>query len=109
MHRFRIGQKVVALYNHSLGRFKKGDEFTVESLTCCPSCGTNFIILSELKKIVNSECNGKRFSGCGFTQLRVRQRYNEICFAPLQNNADAIEYRLNVSIKELEVKEYQNQ
>lgn len=39
---FYVGQRVVAISDHSQGAFKKGDEFTIGSIvkTCCKWCVT---------------------------------------------------------------------
>lgn len=107
MHRFKVGQKVVALGDSKAGLFKKGDVMEVESLSCCPKCGTATIYLKGIYQLVTLSCH---VTGCGSKQIGVIPNYREISFAPLQNNADAIEYKLTVAIPELtEIKEYQNQ
>lgn len=106
MSRFKIGQKVVAIKDHSQGVFKKGDEFIVDGFTCCPSCGNPCIYLNGKTEVVKWHC---RPMGCGANYI-LRESFSEFMFAPLQNNADAIEYKISVSIPELiTIKEYQNQ
>lgn len=83
----------------------KGDIYTISALKCCPGCGLPTVELVEINRITNLGC----YPGCQTIVNNVRSAMAETCFAPLQSNSDAIEYRLNVSIKELEVKEYQNQ
>lgn len=108
MHRFKVGQKVVALVNRrsTLGTvsIEKGREYTVIGLTCCQSCGKPEVIIKGQNAKVMCEC-GK----CKHESPRTAS-FNQDHFAPLQNNADAIEYKLKVSIPELtEIKELQNQ
>lgn len=107
MHRFKVGQEVVAVRDHSQGFFKKGDEFIVDGYACCPKCGEPCIHLKGINIIDDSICNG--LNGCIHRERNVRASFAESSFAPKQSLSDAIEYRLSVSIKELEVKEYQQQ
>lgn len=106
MHRFKAGDKVVAVRDHSQKDFLKGQIYTILSLGCCSNCGYETVVLSEISYIsIVQRCD----QGCNHRVYNKVRMYGARNFAPLQNNADAIEYRLNVSIKELEVKEYQNQ
>lgn len=103
MHRFKVGQKVVAVKSHSGGEFKIGDIFIVDELNCCCKCGLSTICLNGKDEycIVVCSCN---YTGAG------REHYTEMCFEPIQNISDAVEYKMKVSIPELtEIKEYQNQ
>lgn len=93
MSRFKIGQKVVALVDDTKPvYFKKGDTLTVRG-----------------------HCKGFRgFSSTtevdGLYFEESPEAYDARYFAPLENIADAIEYRLKVSIPELiEIKEVQHQ
>ena len=98
MHRFKVGQEVVAIKNHQQGDFKKGDEFIVDGLTCCPKCGRYRIQLIGFYRIVNT-FHGD--GGCNYVTENVRESFAEIAFVPKQSLSDAIEYRLSVSIPEL--------
>lgn len=106
MHRFKVGQKVVAIINGA--HIKKDKIYTVSRLLCCPNCGFTFISVEEITTIINSFCGA-----CNHNRHKDNfepHNCSEKLFAPLQNNADAVEYKLKVSIPELtEIKELQNQ
>lgn len=74
--KFYIGQKVVAIADHSQGCFKKGDTFTVlgKSKTCC----------SYLIRIDDDFYFGKNICFCGKKFLHQHKFYSEKCFAPIQ-------------------------
>lgn len=105
MPRFKIGQRVVAIRDHSQGLFKKGDEFIVDGFMCCPKCGEPCVYLTEFNDIED----GFKHSACGFRIFEpTRVGYAESSFAPLHNHGEAIEYRLSVSLPELtEIKKEQ--
>lgn len=105
MNRFKVGQKVVALKTHADGEFKKGEIYIIDGFSCCPMCGRATVYLLNHNEIVNSTC-----TICGHKDKEVRVNFYESNFAPIENIADAIEYKMKVSIPELiEIKEYQNQ
>jgi len=99
MHRFKVGQEVVAVKRNIVSNIKIGDEFTVEGLTCCPGCGDAEIFLKGKTKIYDvTSCSP---NGCNQHSYNVRESYAESAFAPKQSLSEAIEYRLTVSIPEL--------
>ena len=105
MSRFKIGQKVVALTANATGELVKGKTYEVCGFSACKGCGEPTIYLVGMVRRA-----GISHPKCGTVSETMRENYLESFFAPLQNTADAIEYRLSVSIPELiEVKEYQSQ
>lgn len=74
MSKFYIGQKVVAIRDHSQGVFKKGDEFTVLDLKQC--CNYNLIKVNANNYMGITKCN------CGF--VFNDEFYYDICFAPIE-------------------------
>jgi hypothetical protein len=106
MSRFKIGQKVVSVWDQTEGYFKKGDIFTVDGFSVCAGCGTPCVYLKELRLFL-----GYRHDVCGtLVKAPTRTHFREIRFAPLHQHGEAISYKLEVSIPELtEIKEYQNQ
>lgn len=110
MARFKIGQKVVAIRANSTNNITKGNIYTIEGFNCCPKCGDTNVFLIEKKKVYSYITCVKSRGGCGHVDLNARDRYDEKLFAPLANTADAIEYKMKVSIPELiEIKETQLQ
>lgn len=108
MARFKIGQKVVALEKVS-DVIKKGEIYIVDGYHCCPGCGLPCIFVKDINVRCASPCLLDK-GGCGYVEYGVRASFEEVIFAPLTNIADAIEYRLKVSIPELtEIKEVQHQ
>lgn len=109
-HRFKVGQKVVAILSHRGGFFNKGDVLTVHSLTCCENCGLPGVTVAEITEITNVSCTGWVLKGCGHVTNNVRMMFMEKCFAPLSSTSEACEYKMKVSIPELlTIKEYQEQ
>lgn len=108
MHRFKVGQKVVALetvrstYNDT--GIYKGQVYEVSGLCCCEKCGKERIMIkgeTVKLRVVCLRCNYGHES-----IVALDQNY----FAPIENIADAVHYKLTVAIPELtEIKEYQNQ
>lgn len=104
MHRFKIGQKVVAIRDHSKRLYIKGKTYTIETLWSCQNCFVEGVSLSEVGGTVKSRC-----VGCGAISID-RLTFFESSFAPLQSTSDACQYKLKVSIPELiTIKEYQEQ
>lgn len=100
MHRFKVGQKVVAIRNSDT--WKSGQVFTVEFLSCCIKCGEPNIKLTEL--------NGIGVNCCACDTRLNHHEFHERNFAPIQSTTDAIEYKMKVSIPELiTLKQYQEQ
>jgi|SRR6478752_8834061 len=75
---FYIGQKVVAIRNHSQNRFKKGEEFVVLDILSFCKCGGCIRIHNDCSdvKMYCVDCNTK-----GFTKGKF---YGQECFAPIQ-------------------------
>lgn len=74
MIKFYIGQKIVAIKDHSQGIFKKGDEFVVLGLSeCCKRPLVN--IIANTKK-TKSEC------GCG--NIFLGHWFYESMFLPIE-------------------------
>lgn len=113
MARFKIGEKVAAKY--SCGSIKKDKTYIIQGFHCCLGCGLPCVRLKGLNEICKSTCTGTQGSttGCGYKESNIREAYWEGMFAPLQNIADAIQYKAAVSIpeliRELEVTETQMQ
>ena len=95
MSRFKIGQRVVAVKDQSQGRFKKGDEFTIDGFTCCPHCGIQCVYLDERTKIIRSLCGI-----CDNRYNAGRQNYAERLFAPLQSFGEQIEESISKEAEE---------
>lgn len=74
---FYVGQKIVAIKDHSSGHFEKGDEFTVLDINEYCKCGCNVkIFQGELVTHGCAKCNTyKQFNGYYYAQEM---------FAPLQ-------------------------
>ena len=84
MSKFKLGQEIVAIKYQPEGKFKKGDEFIVDGLSCCNKCGLPCVYLKGLYnnvRNIHSACGG-RFSG--------REMFAESDFAPKQSFADSI-------------------
>ena len=79
MNKFYIGQKIVAIKDHSQGVFKKGDEFTVLGIDNC--CGEYLYINIYVYGTI-CECNYER-DGAGF---------NSELFAPVELSTTTFEY-----------------
>ena len=105
MSKFKLGDKVIAIKNHSKGDYKVGDEFIVTGFSCCPGCGEPTIRISGKDEIVNSSCRI-----CKFLECFVVNNYFETSFEKPISISECIEYKLKVSLPELtELKELQNQ
>jgi len=103
MSRFKIGQRVVCIDSIPTKYLKKGATYVINGFYACPDCGVLCVKLECFTNPVNSEC-----LSCGHTSITDRPIYRESRFAPLSNIADAVEYRLSVSIPELtKIKEHQ--
>lgn len=80
---FYVGQKVVAVINHSQGYFKKGDEFIIKNVVknkcACGYCSVDVGIISKLRK---TECFDCRviFNNDGFCL------FDPTAFRPLQQS-----------------------
>lgn len=94
---FKKGDKVIAVKDHRQGHFKKGDEFSVDSFECCPSCGIQCISLVGIDKRGYAKC-----LKCNHISNGIRRAFFELAFftKPL-SLSDAVEYKLKVSIPEL--------
>lgn len=79
MSRFYIGQKVVAIKDHSQGIFKKGDEFTVLSLH--KGCCSNLVDIG-----INGIGKTRTCFVCMKTHLKEVSNwlFAERCFAPIE-------------------------
>lgn len=88
MSKFYIGQKIVAIKDHSQGKFKKGDEFTVFGFGNTCSCGVICIDIGI--KTVNSDL---RCTTCGVvdTNLTGIHYFNETSFAPIELSSTTFE------------------
>lgn len=91
-----IGQRIVAIKDHSEGRFKKGDEFTIKGLRMAP-CGCGHVQIDiglSDPSVTHNQCNrcGKeeKYKGVLF--------YSERCFAPLEPIEEAIHNLLEESL-----------
>lgn len=83
-----IGQDIVAVMDHSQGRFKRGDEFKIRGLRVAP-CGCGHIQIDiglSDSSVVSTECTRcwrkAKYTGALF--------YHEVCFAPLDPIKEAI-------------------
>jgi len=76
-----IGQPIVAILNHSQGKFKKGDEFTIKGLrqNFCNCKGVNIDvgICSPGDTFECDICNVK------VPDLDIKHWFHEDCFAPV--------------------------
>ena len=95
MSRFKIGQRVVAIRDHSKGEYKKGDEFIVEGFDCCPGCGLPCLFLDSKRRATESSCNI-----CRTVEFDVRESYGERNFAPLQSFGEQIEESISKEAEE---------
>lgn len=79
---WRIGQPIVAIKNHSQGRFKKGDEFIIKGLrTSSCFCPSKVLIDVGLPTIT-----GRSGCKCGFWEVSKIVWFNSTSFAPLDAN-----------------------
>lgn len=85
MSKFYIGQKIVAIKDHSQGIFKKGDEFTVLGITRC--CGYDGYDLIEI--YVNDGNIGTKCTKCNF--VHYGDWFCESCFAPIELSTTTFE------------------
>jgi len=72
---FYIGQKVIAIRNHSRGLFKKGEVFVVRALTQCV-CGNWGIVITN-------PTHKKYRCGCGHEVIDIGQ-FGAWSFRPLE-------------------------
>lgn len=82
-NKFFIGQKIVAVKDHSLRKFKKGDVFTVldtKKMCCIPSVRINTNFVDNL--VIRTHCT------CGRSEINKHPFYSENCFAPFQEISD---------------------
>lgn len=93
MSKFKIGDEIVAIKNHSLGRFKIGDEFIVDGFSNCPNCGTQNIYLKGFDLIVDTRCN------CEFLIRSVRRQYAEDCFEKKKSFGQSITEKISEEIE----------
>lgn len=93
MSKFKIGDEIVAIKNHSLGRFKIGDEFIVDGFSCCPNCGKRTIYLKGINLIVNTNCY------CECVMKSVRAQYAESSFEKKKSFGQSITEKI---VEELE-------
>lgn len=83
-----IGQDIVAVKDHSQGRFKRGDEFKIEGLKMA-SCGCGYILIDV--GIIDNSITHNRCIRCGRVEKRTRDLfYDECCFTPLEHIEEAI-------------------
>lgn len=80
MSKFYIGQKVVAIKDHSQGIFKKGDEFTVLGIGEC--CNTGLVN-------INIECVSNLKCECG--KIHIGSWFDSVCFAPIELSTTTFE------------------
>jgi hypothetical protein len=95
MSRFKIGQRVVAVRNHSKGEFNKGDEFIIDGFACCPKCGIRCVYLFGK----NDDC-GSQCTNCNTHYITIRECYGESIFAPLQSFGEQIEESISKEAEE---------
>lgn len=109
MANFKIGDKVIAKFNHSGGSFRKGDEFIIDGFCCCPSCGLPCIQLRGRTENCISICDGShKGCGCGF-MVEERESFWIGAFEKPASFGELASYKVKVSIPELtEIKEIQN-
>lgn len=82
MSKFYIGQKIVAIKDHSQGVFKKGDEFTVFNIVkCC-----EYLVDIGLKNGIGSYC-----SYCNKDISQNILFFNESRFAPIELSTTTFE------------------
>lgn len=100
-----IGQRIVAVVNHSQGVFKKGDEFVLRNISngLCPCAGL-------LLDIGVTEYRG--FDRCAFCGIRRAAKdaawwFSEKCFAPIQSRPEELSETtyedIMTEIEELEI------
>lgn len=81
--KFYVGQRVVAIENHPQGAFKRGDVFTVESVSrsAC-SCGHFRVTIGISTTALEQQC-----FKCGLEYLAIGKMYfNESRFAPIHED-----------------------
>lgn len=95
---FYVGQKVVAIKNHSQGRFKKGDEFIVKNImdNFCKCCDT-IVDVGHSGIYGDIKCNT-----CGAIGMAsFVDWYKSSCFAPLETYGETYSIAIQL-IQELE-------
>lgn len=87
---FYVGQRVVAIQDHSQLDFKKGDEFTVHSVSygCCGWDVTIGITINHVGLWVCVRCSNKSIILKG-----DEIKYAASRFAPITSTFQSIEYR----------------
>ena len=95
MSRFYIGQKVVAIKDHSQGMFKKGDEFTILDITkrCCRSL-VDIGIKSIYETAICIDCRT-------VVKATPNALFTESCFAPIELSETTFEDVIAILNKDL--------
>lgn len=80
-----IGQRIVAVVDHSQGKFKKGDEFTIKGLRGA-FCGCNKILIDIG---ITLPLNWSSIYTCAYCGSKIEYNsrihwFAETCFAPLE-------------------------
>lgn len=87
---FYVGQKVVAIKDHSNKRFLRGQEFTVTGIIngCCDM--SKWVITIGIADISIESC---KCLYCGKAKPVINELiFNSTCFAPTSNNFKSISY-----------------
>lgn len=93
---FYVGQKVVAIKDHSQGAFRKGETFVVIEVIRCP-CNCKYWVIDIGKIWTESE-----FSRCRICEHRIKgflSYYNASCFAPIESQFHSITFEQVVEIE----------
>lgn len=86
MSKFYIGQKIVAIKDHSQGIFKKGDEFTVRNIikSCC-----SYNVDIGIRRYHNTQ--SCVYCGKVYYKNTDTVTFDECCFAPIELSTTTFE------------------
>lgn len=87
---FYVGQKVVAIRNHSTGLFKKGDTFNITGIfmsdCSCKEWEVTVGVVTDKPKVCCAVC------GETYEKKSYQSEFKAYCFAPIIENFEAISF-----------------
>lgn len=91
---FYIGQKVVAIKNHSQGLFKRDDDFVIRGLRKSGCCNIWLVDIGRKTSCGIIKCNG-----CGFAERSEIGWYAAKLFAPIESKFESISFEKVIELE----------